>query len=457
MSSINPTRVKPAPNTTASFVIGNTYQRLPESKAKYNRKGSLKKIHDWVLYVDIVQGDHHLIERVEFGMDKSWEPRTFTSRYPIKITRSDGSKLLRFQTRQQSTGSIVANVKIVGSGGTVIQKDHSIGIKSRGRRNPVEHFVETGSISRPVKPLTLADENFGIELELSCSQGSSVDQVADSLRRSGCGVTVVEGYARAHDPVQGWKLVHDGSIVCSPDFPNCSKFELVSPILCGEPGLAEVSRVVRSLQDSVDLSINKSMGFHLHISVQGMPLSSLLKACQNFVKYEDVIDTFMPPSRRSGSTESDQYFKSNKQAVAATNLSRKQKIAACSTIEELGGLMNPTGRYYKLNLQNLVTGRQPTFEFRQHSGTTSFEKISAWVRFCMALVKNSAQMTEPLALKQSRSIEEQFDMLFDFVIKDRALRATFLARQAEVHQDDRTADACCDGCAHGEACLTAPR
>jgi hypothetical protein len=117
--------------------------------------------------------------------------------------------------------------------------------------------------------------------------------------------------------------------------------------------------------------------------------------------------------------------------------------------------MNPTGRYYKVNLQNLATGRQPTIEFRQHSGTSNVEKISSWVRFCMTLVTNSARFKEPSALKKSRSLEEQFDMLFEFVIKDRALQAIFRRRQTDVIREQAGAEACCDGCAHGGGCASA--
>ena len=442
-----------SPAAVAVLVLGNTYQKLPEARAKLNRKGTLKKIHDWVLFVDIVEGDSNLVEKVIFEMDKSWRIPTFTCNSPVKVILPDGSKAMRFQTRQQSTGAIVAKVKILGRGGTALVKEYPICLKPHGRRRSPERFVE----SRPfqsLRPQRLPDRKFGIELELSCAQGSNVQQIASIIRQgSGSNVTVVSEYARAHDPAQGWKLVHDGSIVCSRDFPNCSRFELVSPILCGEAGLRVCSRVVHSLQ-GVAVSVNKSMGFHVHINVEDMGVSSLKKVCQNFVKYEDVIDTFMPLSRRSGSSESNQYFKSNKLAVGdvnKSNLERSRIIAACGATSDLCRTMNPTGRYYKLNLQNLSTGRQPTIEFRQHSGTSNFEKISNWVRLCMVIVTNSADFKEPSALKKSRTPQQQFEMFFEYVIKDRALRESFHRRQTGVLGENIRAEACCDGCSHGRA------
>jgi len=196
------------------------------------------------------------------------------------------------------------------------------------------------------------------------------------------------------------------------------------------------------------------MGFHVHINVEDMGVSSLKKVCQNFVKYEDVIDTFMPLSRRSGSSESNQYFKSNKLAVGdvnKSNLERSRIIAACGATSDLCRTMNPTGRYYKLNLQNLSTGRQPTIEFRQHSGTSNFDKISKWVRLCMVIVTNSADFKEPSALKKSRTPQQQFEMFFEYVIKDRALRESFHRRQTGVLGENIRAEACCDGCSHGRA------
>ena len=94
------------------------------------------------------------------------------------------------------------------------------------------------------------------------------------------------------------------------------------------------------------------------------------------------MDSFMPPSRRNGSPECDRYFKSNRASVCGdTNKQRHIRLANCYDVMTLAEQMNEDGRYYKLNLQNLITGRQPTLEFRQHSATLDYEKISAWVRF----------------------------------------------------------------------------
>jgi len=117
--------------------------------------------------------------------------------------------------------------------------------------------------------------------------------------------------------------------------------------------------------------------------------------------------------------------------------------------------MNKDGsKYYKLNLQNLVTGRQPTIEFRQHSATSSYDKISSWVRFCTRFVDNSARLAAPSNFSDSTSLSKQIDALFFYVVKDRALRDFYLARMRELGMsaDEDHDGACCAGCAAGMAC-----
>jgi len=443
-------------SSTVLYRVGNTYQQLSEQTARLTRNGKHKKIHDWVLFVEIIHGDVDLIHDVRFELGSSFQPSAFTCSSPVTTTMPNGSRTYRFKTRQQTSGAMVATICINGSGGSIQKIRYPICIRAGGNVNDTDRFVEP----RPKKALTLLDapdRSFGIELELSCAQSVSHQTVANAIHsksRVRGGVVIEMEYARVHQNIQAWKLVHDGSIVCSVNNPHCTKFELVSPILKGKAGLNEAANVIHALNQIDSISVNKSMGFHVHIGVKNCSISSLIKLCQNFVKYEDAIDTFMASSRRTGSRESNQYIKSNKNAVIgsnATNLKRHNALASCTTIEKLGNMINPTGRYYKLNIQNLVTKRQPTVEFRQHSATSNATKVNAWIQFCMLLTANSFKFPAPKSLKQSRTPDDQFEMLFDYVIKDRALKEYFIQRKSQVMTEGDGA-ACCTGCSHGHGC-----
>lgn len=438
-------------STSVIFVVGNTYKRISNASAKLDRSGRYKKVHDWTLYVDVQAGDPDLIQHVKFDLHSSFQPNSFTCSSPVNIIQPDGSRVSRFSTRQQSYGSFSkATIRILGRGGSTMSVTHTISLKRGGGKSDKKRFIENTS-TRPFQYVKLNDKTtFGIELELSCSTGTQVDQISETIRSI---ANVPVNYYLGGSGHSEWKLVHDGSIVCNRNAPNCSKFELVSPILCGGEGLNEISRVLRSLQHLNCITVNKSMGFHVHVGVEGYTLQQLIKICKNFIKYEDAIDSFMPQSRRTGSDNSDRYCKSNKYALASHYVSNKERhntFNSCRSINELCYLMNPEGRYYKLNLQNLASNRQETIEFRQHSGTSDFKKINAWIRFCVLFVTMSKRNVAPKCLKDSRGVEEEFDMLFEYVVKDRALKAFFVERRDQLSLGGD--DACCTECSVGHEC-----
>ncbi|KAL7559229.1 hypothetical protein ACA910_013119 [Epithemia clementina (nom. ined.)] len=307
------------------------------------------------------------------------------------------------------------------------------------REATIRKFMESRPLQK-MKYLKLSDsQKFGIELELSSEGGFTLERVADILSSdAGVGpVSVLHSYEEGRQPMSQWKIVPDSSITCSSCSPGCHKFELVSPVLQGGHGLSQVRGVLKALEQ-VRLQINKSMEFHVHVDVEPLSLSQSIKVCQNFVKYEDVFDSFMPPSRRTNSPESNDFFRSNRMSVGPRSPNRKRhnRISGCQSFRSLANVMNINGdKYYKLNLQNLKTGRQPTFEFRQHSATVEYAKINAWIRFFCALVGNSARLAPPRCLSSQTELNDQFDYLFSYVIKDRALRNYYRKRQQQVSSD----------------------
>ena len=97
-----------------------------------------------------------------------------------------------------------------------------------------------------------------------------------------------------------------------------------------------------------------------------------IRIIRNYQRLEALIDSFMPLSRRAnnnGFCRSLQGF----------------DFSRCTTKRDVYDLMN--SRYYKINSHAYF--RHQTIEFRQHSGTTDYEKISNWIAFLAGLVKYS--------------------------------------------------------------------
>lgn len=302
--------------------------------------------------------------------------------------------------------------------------------------------------------MSIPSVNFGIELEMSCARGTHHQTIADYISQKVNVPTKVamEDYSEVKKQYHGWKLSRDGSIACSRNAADCSKFELVSPIMNGESGLNQCKKVLQATSEVCELSVNRSMGFHVHVDVNGFGLEHLKNVCLNFIKYEHVFDVFMPPSRRDEAN--NEYCKSNRDAVPYSSSGEKHNaVASCKSLFELCDLMNPNQvRYFKLNLQNLRKDRQPTLEFRQHSATGSWAKVEAWVRFCVSLVHNSSATSRgrPRSLREG---DDACKWLFDTVVQDLRLKEFYHQRIQEFVSDkENKSEACCNNCTGGECC-----
>jgi hypothetical protein len=72
----------------------------------------------------------------------------------------------------------------------------------------------------------------------------------------------LNGFSREEPPYEGWSFVTDDTI------KGAGGSELVSPILYGLPGLAQVFRVFKTLQAFDQIQVNETCGFHVHHGVE---------------------------------------------------------------------------------------------------------------------------------------------------------------------------------------------
>lgn len=202
---------------------------------------------------------------------------------------------------------------------------------------------------------------FGVEIE-------SYHYTRESLIAAGVqnGLQVhSEGYNH-RDNKTYFKIVSDSSL--QGDNTN----EVVSPILKGNKGLNSLKAMCDTLA-AVDARVNRSCGLHVHIGAENLSDDHYVRIVRNYQKLESVIDSFMPNSRRGNNSRWCH-------SLQGVDFSR------CTTKRDVYDAMHGD-RYYKVNAVAYL--RHKTIEFRQHSGTVEYEKISNWVKFLAKLVEYS--------------------------------------------------------------------
>lgn len=172
-----------------------------------------------------------------------------------------------------------------------------------------------------------------------------------------------EGYNHADNSTY-YKFVSDSSI------RGRDPIECVSPVLSSDGGGFESLGACCRAINEAGARVNGSTGLHVHIGAQRLTERAYVNVFANYQRLERVIDSFMAPSRRGDGCR------------WCASL-RRFDYGGCQGRQDVAARMGD--RYYKVNPCSYA--RHKTIEFRQHQGSTDFEKISHWVRFCARLVQ----------------------------------------------------------------------
>ncbi len=199
---------------------------------------------------------------------------------------------------------------------------------------------------------------FGIEIETVAPESALRN---DGLRIGSYHYGIQVPYLPA-----GWKAERDGSIRTSDDGHAC---EIVSPVLRGAEGLAQVAEVVRILE-AKGHRVNVSCGVHVHVGWKRDWPAEALARLVTIVAYVE------------------------RGLYAITGSKNRERGTYCGGVRKYGNDKDAKpvldrNRYHALNLTNLAHGTRETVEFRVFSGSLSATKVVGWIQVCLGLVERA--------------------------------------------------------------------
>lgn len=138
--------------------------------------------------------------------------------------------------------------------------------------------------------MRMPDRSFGVELEVQVPEiYSDPADGAAILRDAGIDAHVL-GYS--HETTPYWKVTTDSSVI--------EGYEIVSPILKGVEGLAQVSKVCEALTDA-SFTVNATCGLHVHVDARDFDYQAIVRLVRQFLIEEHNFDKFVDPSRLNNS------------------------------------------------------------------------------------------------------------------------------------------------------------
>lgn len=234
------------------------------------------------------------------------------------------------------------------------------------RRQKLEWLRAQLGVAGGFEPLT-----FGVEIECVPSSSNNMRSVAAAITAAGVDCRV-EMYN--HGRRTWWKVVSDVSVD--------GGFEVVSPVIRGEDGFAQLRKVCDTLT-ALRCRVNRTCGFHVHVGVQDQGIDFFKNLVKLYASAEDAIDSFMAPSRRASNNAYCGPLKTRVRMDDLNAATNTTQVAAA--IRQDSGASNARNhnRYCKLNLQSFW--QHGTVEFRQHQGTVETIKAENWTRLVLRM------------------------------------------------------------------------
>lgn len=232
-----------------------------------------------------------------------------------------------------------------------------------------------------IKVAMKTNRTFGVEIE---TFGASAPKVVHSMAKRGLACSAQQ---YNHDTCPTWKIVPDASIADDSGRTRTG-FELVSPVLSGEEGMAQLKKAIESLRVN-DAQANRSCGLHVHVYIGDLEIERVKSLVKQLVRDEVLLDLFLAPNRLT-----NYYAQSNLKTGGPIDTKEHHdetygrmfdRIDQATTVDQVLAAIQPRGRYYKINL--CAYARQGTIEFRAKECTLEYDEIMAWVKMVVELTQ----------------------------------------------------------------------
>ncbi len=218
----------------------------------------------------------------------------------------------------------------------------------------------------------------GIEIEY---YGVSDRVIIEYCKRRGVKV-VREGYN--HSTRDYWKLVND---VTQGTGGSGEAGELVSPILKGKSGLANMRKCLMGVNEA-GMLVNKDGGLHVHLGVRNYSVQTIKNIIVNYNGFQSLIDKMLNPYRRN-----NRWAK----PFSSTQIERVKRATTMNDIfNAISGRSRgewtvqdnrDDARYHVVNVFCYL--KYGTLEFRQHASNIETDTTLMWVYLLHFLIEAS--------------------------------------------------------------------
>lgn len=181
---------------------------------------------------------------------------------------------------------------------------------------------------------------------------------------------------------QNWEAKADGSI---KPFGT----EINSPILQGEEGLIELSKVLNWLKNNKNIEINDSCGLHVHIDVGDLTPLQVFTISERYSLHED---TFFNKIVKKHRVNNSYCLSARNNDIANANINIFNLEKHLLSLDNYRR-SNFFDKYRTVNISCVNYG---TAEFRQHHSTFDGEEITNWISFLVAFVESTKNKTPHL-------------------------------------------------------------